>query len=111
MSPTEREIKVIALDKILQDRISYINEVSRLEQELKELKEQEINNDKDDFDPNTVENAEIILQEIKDLVPLAEEKIKEIADDLRNILNNDSNEVIDRLLSDADEVEKQAKKY
>ncbi|KAG0688405.1 hypothetical protein C6P40_001014 [Pichia californica] len=102
MSPTDKEIKVIALARLLQDRISYIHEAKEKKEELDKLKtEAKI---KPEEEKLNLTNEEIILKETQDLIPLVEAKIKEVATDLRNESNEENNEVINRLLSEADEV-------
>ncbi|GAV30483.1 hypothetical protein PMKS-003997 [Pichia membranifaciens] len=98
MSPTDKEIKVAALARLLQDRTSYIQEVEDKEKQLKDTNKQDGKNKNlySDF------NVEIILQETKDLIPLVEAKIKEVADDIRGITNGESSDVVNRLLSEAD---------
>lgn len=106
MSPTEREIKILALDRILQDRTLYINEVAQLKQELIKLKGEQTTKGEQDSDGHIISDTEDILQETEELVVLSEEKIEEIANDLRSILNNDNSELIDKLLSQADQINK-----
>lgn len=104
MSPTEKDIKVIALARLLQDRTSYIKEVKEKKEQIEQFKKQK-EEETSDMEFNLA-NEEIILQETEDLIPLVEDKIKEIALDLRASLNGESNEVIDRLLAEADALEK-----
>ena len=98
MSPTDKEIKVAALARLLQDRTSYIQEVEEKEKQLKDIKKQDGKNKNLYSDSN----VEIILQETKDLIPLVEAKIKEVAADIRGITNGESSEVVNHLLSEAD---------
>lgn len=104
MSPTDRDIKVIALARLLQDRTSYINEIKEKKEQIEQFKKQK-NDEASDGEFN-LSNEEIILQETEDLIPLVEDKIKEIKADLRASLNGETNEVIDRLLAEADSLEK-----
>lgn len=101
MAPTEREIKIIALGRILKCQTSYIEEVATKERELEEMKSKGTGQL---LEPHTLKNAEVILQETRDLIPLADYKIKEIAADLRSIVKGDRNDVIDRLLAEADQI-------
>lgn len=104
MSPTDRDIKVIALARLLQDRTSYINEIKEKKEQIEQFKKQK-KDEASDGEFNLT-NEEIILKETEDLIPLVEDKIKEIKADLRASLNGETNEVIDRLLAEADSLEK-----
>lgn len=98
MAPTDKEIKVIALAKLLRDRKSYLNEIKDKNTEVQQLREESIKKSSD----LNLNNEETILRELKDLIPMIETKIKEVKEDLKNVCNGDTNEVINRLLSEAD---------
>lgn len=100
MTPTDKDIKAAALARLLQDRTSYMHEVEEKEAHYKILKEQDGKDEVASSDPNTA----IILQETKDLIPLVEAKIKEVADDIRTVVSGEPDDMISRLLSDADQI-------
>lgn len=101
MGPTEREIKLLSLKGILKLRAEYVSEVSKIEDLVKELM---IKSENHEIKEQEYTDAVIILKETKELIPLATEKVKEMAEDLRSIVNGDHTEALDRLLSEADEV-------
>lgn len=98
MSPTDKEIKVAALTRLLQDRTTYIQEVGEKEKRLKDINKHDGKNKRSDSDSN----AEILLQETKNLIHLVEAKIKEVAADLRGTPNGESGDAVNRLLYEAD---------
>lgn len=101
MAPTDKEIKVIALAKLLRDRKSYLNEIKTKKTEIQQLKGQPAN----ESSGLNFSNEETILHELEDLIPMVDSKIEEIKDDLKSICDGDTNDVINRLLLEADSLD------
>lgn len=103
MSPTEKDIKIIALSKLINDHEAYVKELEEMESQMKQGNEEAEKNQK----PAEDVNAEIILEETRKLISLAKLKIKEVVDDLRSFLSDaETNETVQNLLSNADNITK-----
>lgn len=118
MTPTDKYIKVTALSRLLKDREEYLKEVEEKENELKifeeEIKEENKNAEQDteinqqgevsSLESIELDNFKLILDETRNLLTLSEQKIKEVADDLRNFLHGEFDNTTTSLLQEADQI-------
>ena len=101
MAPSQKDIKTVALARLLQNRTLFIKEAEEKKEELEKLKSDVAS--KEQFN---ISNEEVILKETQDFIPLNEAKIKEVAEDLRSILNGETNDIIEQLFKEVGEMEK-----
>lgn len=98
MSPTDKEIKILALKNILRQRKGYDSEIEEREDQLKES---EMHQNEENYDAQLHESMKKIHDEVITLRNLCNVKVREIAADLRESSGEETNESIELLLQEA----------
>lgn len=98
MLPTEKEIKILALKNILTQRKAYDTEIEERGAQLKELESQQ--NEKH-YDAQSYDSLKKVYQEVETLRKLCDEKVREIAADVRENVSDETDISVQHLLLEA----------
>lgn len=110
MAPSEKQIKVSALSRLLKDKHLYVEELKEHEQYVKVL-EEKLEADAADEETKYIHKSAVqIKDETERMIPSVNSKIKEVLDDLKSLLSSDSegiDENISKVMAHAeDEIKK-----